>query len=121
MMNSLHEFQEYFKTQAAAYEAADNDDSFIYDNITLDTFREVLRFAISEGFEANPKAIDRVLNGEADDSEDEEDDYTDWHFMEIITDTLDEQIRNKTLPEKTEAIYNSFCIIMCKVDDDFWD
>lgn len=124
-MKSPNELEEYIKAQTVAYAAAEED--FVYDVISLDTFREVLRFAIGEGFQADPKAIDRVLNGEPDyyDNEDdnytEEDTYTDWYFMGVVCEAMDEQIRQKTMPEKAEKIYKFYCFTMCGFEADFWD
>lgn len=118
-MKGFYELESYIKTQAVAHEAA--DETWEADIILLDTFREILRFAVSEGFQANAQAVNRVLNSENENLEDEEDDYTDWHFMSVVSEEMDEQIRRKTLPEKTEKLYKLWCLKLCNMDADFWE
>ena len=116
---NFSELQQYIGVQADAFKAAEEE--WDYGTIELNTFREILRFAIIEGFQADAKAIDRVLNGEDEDSEDEEDDNTDWHFMGIVMEAMDEQIRRKKLPEKTIVLYKKWLFESRDFDPDFWD
>lgn len=103
---TFHDLSAYIKAQAVKFKAA--EEGWDYDTIELDTFREILRFAIGAGFQADAKAMDRVLNGEDENSEDEEDDHTDWHFMGLLMEEMEKQIRTKVLDTETEALYRKW-------------
>lgn len=118
-MKNFPELQEFVTAQAVKFKVA--EEGWDYDTIELNTFREILHFAISEGFQTDAKAIDRVLNGEDEDSENEEDDNTDWHFMGIVMEAMNEQIRRKKLPEKTTVLYKKWLFESRDFDPDFWD
>lgn len=117
-MNGFLELQAFITAQAIEFKAAAAE--WVSDIIELNTFREILHFAISEGFQADAKAIDRVLNGEDENSKAEEDDNTDWHFMGILMEAMEEQIRNQELPEKTTALYKMWLAESRDIDADYW-
>ena len=116
---TFEELQAFVKEKSVAFRAA--DEGWHYDTIELNTFREILRFALSEGFQANAKAIDRVLNGEDEDSDDEEDDHTDWHFMGIVMEEMEERIRKQALPEKSTMLYKMWLSESRDIDAEYWD
>ena len=116
---TFYDLSACIKAQAVKFKAA--EEGWDYDTIELSTFREILRFAISEGFQADAKAIDRVLNGEDENSEDEEDDNTDWHFMGIVAEAMEEQIRQHLLPERTTALYKMWLVESRDMGADYWE
>jgi hypothetical protein len=118
-MKSFSEMQILITYQAATFKSAEEECKS--DTIELKTFREILRFALSEGFRADAKAIDRVLNGEDENSQDEADDKTDWHFMGILMEAMEEQIRARVLPEKTTALYKMWLAESRDFDAHYWD
>jgi hypothetical protein len=118
-MKGFSEMRDFVTAQSAKFRMA--EEGWHYDTIELNTFREILCFAISEGFQADAKAIDRVLNGEDENSEDEEDDNTDWHFMGIVMEAMEEQIRKHVLPEKTTVLYKLWLSESRDIDADYWD
>lgn len=118
-MKGFSEIRDFVTAQAAKFRMT--EEGWDYDAIELNTFREILRFAISEGFQADAKAIDRVLNGEDENSEDEEDDNTDWHFMGIVMEAMEEQIRKHVLSKKTTALYKMWLVESRDIDAEYWD
>lgn len=119
-MKNFSELQEFITAQAAKFNAAEED--WNCDIIELDTFREILHFAVSKGFKADAKVIYRVLNGEDEDSEDEEDDNeTDWYYMGLLMESMNEQITKKELPERTTQLYKFWLFQSRNFDPNFWD
>lgn len=118
-MKDFPELEQYVKAQAAAYRAT--DELWEADTIELDTFREILRFALSEGFQARAGAIERVLNGEDESAEYDDENYTDWHYMGELTDLMNQQIAKNELPERTTHLYKTWLFESRDFDPEFWN
>jgi hypothetical protein len=100
-MNNKEEVEDYIKTQAVKHRAA--EEGFQYDIIELDTFRIILSFALSEGFEIDKEIADAVMNGAADDDE-----FTTWHYMHEAMETMDGLDAEGMLPTETSELYRSW-------------
>lgn len=98
-MKSFEELEEYIKTQAIEHSAAEEE--WEYDTIELETFREILIFAISEDFKVNNFNFDFIINGVSED-----DDKTIWDYMYELEDVMDEMADKNELPPKTMYLYN---------------
>ena len=68
---TFEELRVYITQQSLRHQAA--KESFKYEQIELDTFREILRFAIGEGFVTDANAVDKTLNGVNLNPEEEDD------------------------------------------------
>ncbi len=111
---------EYVKSEAAAFRAAEDlSDS---DMIQLHVFQKILHFAVKEGFRADTRTIDRVLHGEDENAEYEDEEmgnYSDWHYMGELMEAMDQQIAKNELPEKTTHLYKTWLFESMNCDPEF--
>lgn len=99
---TFKEVQEYIRGLATRHHARDSE----YEELELAAFREILRFALAEGWSDDPEVINKTLFGVDYDEEAEEDDeYTTWHYMELLLDKFDAQLLAGQLPSQTAMLY----------------
>jgi hypothetical protein len=93
------ESQEYIRQLAAKHRAPDSD----HEELELTAFRAILRFALTEGFEADAQVVNNALHG-ADDG-DKDDDHTTWDYMYLLLDVFDARLATNRLLPKTAELY----------------
>lgn len=99
----FEEIKDFIRAKAPLHQAA--DEAFIYEEIELDVFQKILRFAITEGFEADSATVKKVLEpyNSAQDEEEESDepDYTTGHYMDLLLEQMDATTERNELSPKT--------------------
>ena len=101
---TFEETKIYISALAVRHQAPDSE----YEELELSAFRAILRFALAEGWQNDPDIVNKTLFGadhieEDDDVEDDE--YTTWHYMELLLNAFDSQISSGHLPPQTAALY----------------
>jgi hypothetical protein len=93
------EVKAFIQQQSVLHRTA--DESFEYEQIELDTFRAILRFALAEGFIADDETVRKTLEGVNLDPVQEDDEYTTWHYMYLLLEQIDEE---QTLSPKSAEL-----------------
>lgn len=96
---TFEETKIYISTLAVRHQAPDSE----YEELESSAFRAILRFALAEGWQYDPGIVNKALFGA--DHDDEEDEYTTWHYMELLLNAFDSQLSSSHLPSQTAALY----------------
>lgn len=111
----LNRIKAYIVEQAKRHDECEDEDEFCWAEIELETFQEIIKYAIREEYKPVGCDLNTFLHWDEDEDTDENDEFcTVYDIMANILDIMDRDLPEGKIPPKTAELYR--CMLKA-----FWE